>query len=103
MNEKRIQQVLDIEKEADAIHDKAVDQAKLLPVQAEQEAQALIEKAREQAEEEARKLMAAAQAEEERAQILAQAEEKVRKTDALAMSNFNRAVSYVLARVVGRE
>jgi vacuolar-type H+-ATPase subunit H len=103
LNEKRIQQVLDIEKDADAIHNQAVEQAKLLPLQAEQEAQALIEKARLDAEAEAKGLIAAAQAEEERAHIVAQAEEKIRSTDVLAMGNKNKAVSYVLARVVGRE
>jgi vacuolar-type H+-ATPase subunit H len=103
LNEKRIQQVLDIEKEADAIHDKAVDQATQLPQQAQKEADELVAKARADAEKEAKQLIAKAQAEDERAQILSQAEEKIHRAEMLSMNNFDRAVQYVLARVVGRE
>jgi len=46
LNEKNIQEVLEIEKQADAIHEAALHEAQQIPVQAEQEAQALIEKAR---------------------------------------------------------
>ena len=35
--------------------------------------------------------------------ILAEAEEKNRQLEALAMSNFDRAVNYLLDRVIGRE
>jgi hypothetical protein len=35
--------------------------------------------------------------------ILAEAEEKNRQLEALAMSNFDRAVNYILDRVTGRE
>ncbi len=103
MNEKRIQQVLEIEKQADAIHARAVSQAAQIPQQAEQEAQALIEKARSEAEAEARKIVAEAQCDAECQHILKEAEERVRNDEILAMSNFDRAVNYVLARVVGRE
>ena len=103
MNEKRIQQVLEIEKQAKTIHEAALHEAEQLPVQAEKEAQALIEKTRQDAQEEARRMVARAQAEEESARILAQAEEKARQTEALAMSNFERAVTYVLSRVTGKE
>jgi V/A-type H+/Na+-transporting ATPase subunit G/H len=102
-NAKRIQQVLEIERQAQAIHEAAMRQSEQSPIQAEQEAQALIEKARTDAEEEARQLVANAQAQEERARILAQAEEEVRRMEALAMSHFDRAVGYVLDRVAGRE
>ena len=102
MSENRIQQVLEIEKQALEIHDAALAAAQQLPVQAEKEAQAILEKTRGDAEEEARKLLARAQAEEETAKILAQAEEKNRQLEALAMSNFDRAVAYILDRVIGR-
>lgn len=103
MNEKRIQQVLEIEKQAQAIHDKAVAAAEQLPVQAEQEAQAMIEKARADAQAEARAMIAKAQAEEEVAQILADAREKIHHVEVVAQANQSRAVKYVLNRVVGKE
>jgi vacuolar-type H+-ATPase subunit H len=103
LSEKRIQQVLEIEKQADAIHAKAVSQAAQIPLQAEMEAQALIEKARADAQEEARKLVADAQCDDECQKIMSEAAASVQKSELLAMGNFDRAVNYVLARVVGRE
>ena len=103
MNEKRIQQVLDIEQQAQGIYQAAVNEAKQLPVQAEQEAQVMLERARVEAEQEAQQMLAKAQSGDESAQILSQAEEKIRSTDAKAQSNFNRAVADVLYRVVGKE
>lgn len=49
MNEKRVQQVLVIEKQAKEILDAAQREAERLPSLAEQEAQALIEKTRTKA------------------------------------------------------
>jgi vacuolar-type H+-ATPase subunit H len=103
MNEDRIRQVVEIEKQAQEIHDVAIRDAQQLPILAEQEAQALIEKARVAAQEEARQIIAKAQAEEETARILAQAGEKNRQIETLAKSNFDRAVNYILDRVIGRE
>lgn len=102
MNEERIRQVIEIEKQAQEIHDRAVQEAQQLPILAEQEAQAIIEGARAAAEEEARQILAKAQAGEESARILAQAEEKNRQTATLAKSNFDRAVNFVLNRVMNR-
>lgn len=103
MNEKHIRQVLEIERQAREIHEAAVREAQNQPLMAEQEAQALIAKARAEAQEEARRLLANAQSEEEVNKILAQAEESNREFEALAMTNFDRAVNYVLDRVIGRE
>ena len=103
MNENRIQQVLEIEKQAQEIHDIAVRDAQQLPILADQESQAVIEKVRADAQDEARQLIANAQAEEETAHIVAEAEKKNHQVEALAMSNFDRAVNYILDRVVGRE
>jgi vacuolar-type H+-ATPase subunit H len=102
MNEKHIQQVLEIEKQAQEIHETAVREAQQLPAAAEQEAQALIEKAKAEAQQEAREMLSKVQADEDGARILSEAEEKSRKLDALAKSNFDRAVAYVLERVAGR-
>ena len=102
MDESRIQQVLKIEKEAREIYDAAIREAEQLPLAAEKEGQALIEKARADAEQEARKLVADAQAEKESARILADAGEKASQSKNLAMSHMERAVGYVLDRVAGR-
>ncbi len=102
MNEKRIQQVLEIEKQANAVREAMVSEAAQLPSQAEKESQALIEKSRADAEREAREIIAKAQAQEETAKIMTQVHEKIQQTEALAHGNLNRAVAYVLARVVGK-
>ena len=46
LKDQRIQEILDIEKNAQAIYEEAVKAAEQLPVQAEKEAQAMIAKAR---------------------------------------------------------
>jgi vacuolar-type H+-ATPase subunit H len=102
MNEKHIQQVLDIEKQAQEIHELAMKEAQQLPVLAEQEAQALIEKAKVEAQQKAREMVSGVKAEEENTRILSEAEEKNKQIEALAMSNLDRAVTYVLERVIGR-
>ena len=102
MNDKHIQQVLDIEKRAQDIQDAAEKEAQQLPVTAEQEAQALIEKARREAEQQAREIVSAVNADEESARILAEAEENSKQLEKAAASNFDRAVNYVLERVIGR-
>jgi vacuolar-type H+-ATPase subunit H len=103
LNEQRIRQILEIERQAQAIHEAAARDAEQVQKQAEQEAQALVEKSRAEAEEEARRLVADARASEEGAHILAQSEEKSRQMEALAAKHFDRAIGYVLDRLIGRE
>lgn len=103
MNEKRIQQVLDIEKQAQNVYDEAVNEAKQIPLQAEQEAQAMIDSARAEAEEEARKIVEQAKSDTETRRILEEAEEKVNKAEQLAKQNLNRAVTEVLSIIAGKE
>jgi predicted outer membrane protein len=62
-----------------------------------------VQKAISEAQEEARKLVSEAQAEEEVSRILTQADEKNRQVEAMAMSNFDKAVTYILNRVIGKE
>ena len=102
MDDKQIQQVLKIEKEAQAIQEAAMKEAQQLPVIAEQEAQALIEKARAEDREKARQMVSEVKADEESARILAEIEEKNKQFEAQAMNNLDRAVDYVLERVIGR-
>ena len=102
MNEKHIQQVIEIEKQAQEIHEAAMREAQQLPVLADQEAQALIEKTRADAQQKAREMVSEVKTDEESARILSEVEEKNKQFEALAMSNLDRAVTYVLERVIGR-
>lgn len=101
MNEKRIQQVLDIEKQAQEIQEQAQREAQELPRLAEQEAQELIAKAKVEAQEEARKIIAEAQAEDKAKEILTEVERTNNELEAKANANLDKAVAYVLERVVG--
>jgi vacuolar-type H+-ATPase subunit H len=102
LNEKRIQQVLEIEKQANAIREAMIHEASQLPGQAEKEAQALIDKSRADAEREARDLIAKAQSETDSNTILSEVREKISRTESLAQGNINQAVAYVISRVIGR-
>ena len=103
MNEQRIQQVLDIEKQARAVYEAAVNEAKQIPLQAEQEAQALIDRARAEAEQQAKDMVSQAHSEAETQRIKDEAQAKVSKSEALARQNFRRAVTEVLSHIVGKE
>lgn len=102
MNENRIRQVLEIEKQAQEIQDKAKREAQEIPVKAEQEAQALIAKAIADAHEEARKIIASAQANDTAGQLAADEASRGSEFEASARKNFDRAVTFVVERVVGR-
>ncbi len=102
MNEKRIEQVLEIEKQAQQILDAATRDAEQLPTRAEQEAREIVERARSQAQDEARQMLEKAQAQEETAGILAKADEKNREVEKRATQNLDKAVNYVLDRVIGK-
>src|SRR6187551_2896584 len=101
MNEKNIQQVLEIEKQAAEMQEKAKRDAQEIPVKAEQEAQALIAKAKADAQEEARALIASAQSADTSAGA-ADIATKNSEFEALAKKNFDKAVAFVLERVIGR-
>jgi vacuolar-type H+-ATPase subunit H len=103
MNDQNIQEVLKLEKKARSVYDNAVHEAEQLPVQAEQEAQAFIEKSRADAQNEARELISKAEAKEDTSQILAEAEEKANQMEAAAKKNSDKAVAYVLKQIVNRE
>ena len=102
MNEKRIEQVVEIEKQAQGILDAATREADQLPAKAEQEARELLERARSQAQDEARQMVEKAQAQDETAAIVSQADEKNRETEKLATKNMEKAVAFVLERVIGK-
>jgi len=102
MNEKNIQQVLEIEKHAQEIQEKAKREAQEIPVKAEQEAQALISKAKLDAQEEARKLVSDVQSADASSGAAAEIASKNSEFEALAKKNFDKAVAFVLERVIGR-
>jgi vacuolar-type H+-ATPase subunit H len=102
MNEKRIEQVLEIEKKAQGILDAATRDAEQLPAQAETEAREIIERARSEAQAEAQELLAKAQAQEETAAILSKAEQKNREIEQQATKNLDKSVAYILERVIGK-
>ncbi len=102
MNEKRIEQVLEIERQAQGILDAATQEADQLPAKAEQEAREIVDRARSQAQEEARQMVEKAQAQDETAAILAKVDEKNRDTEKLASKNMDKAVAFVLERVIGK-
>ena len=101
MNEKHIQQVLEIEKQAQEVQEKARHEAQDIPAKAEQEAQALIAKAKAEAHEEARKMIAAVQPNNVSGQAAANGT-KENEFEASAKKNFDKAVAFVLERVIGR-
>jgi len=101
MNEK-IRQVLDIEKQAHEIQEKAQRDAQEIPVKAEQESQALIARARAEAEDESRKILAAGQSANTAEGISSEAGQKSSQFDASAKKHIDKAVAYVLERVIGR-
>jgi vacuolar-type H+-ATPase subunit H len=103
MNDQNIQEVLKLEKKARLVYDDAVHEAEQLPVQAEQEAQAFIEKTRADAQNDARELISKAEANEQAGKILAEAEEKSKQMEVAAKKNFDKAVAYVLKQIVSRE
>lgn len=102
MNEKRIQEVVKIEKQADEIFAKAVSEAERIPLLAEQETKSLIENGRSEAEKEAKVLLESSQTNEETNRILSDAESKIEHNSILAKRNIERATTYVISRVVGR-
>ena len=102
MNEKNIQQVLEIEKHAQEIQEKAKREAQEIPVKAEQEAQALIAKAKADAQEEARKMIADVQSADASGGAAAASAAKNTEFEALAKKNFEKAITFVLERVIGR-
>jgi vacuolar-type H+-ATPase subunit H len=102
MDEKRIQQVLEIEKQAQELRASAERQAQLMPVTAEQEALSLVEKTRNDARAEARQIIDKARSTGESAQVITEAEQKNRQLESIASKNIDRAVSFVMDKILGR-
>ena len=102
MNEKRIQEVIEIEKQAEAIVLAARVEADRLPLQAEADAQQLLKDARAAAERDARQMVEQARAEDQTATIMSAAENRMSESEWLAAKHLEQAIQYVLDRVVGK-
>ena len=102
MNGNRIQEVIDIEKRAQAMVEAARKEAELLPRRADEESRELVANARRTAEEEAAKILEAARSADSAEQILAAAQESMGERRKLAEKNLERAVAYVVDRVLGK-
>lgn len=102
MDEKHIEQVLEIEKQAQEVQEKARREAAEIPLKAEQEAQALIAKAKADAHEEARKMIANAQTNDTSGQSGTSEDSANDEFEASAKKNFDKAVAFVLERVIGK-
>ena len=102
MNDKFIKKVLEIEKQSQEISEKARREAQELPALAEREGQAIIARAKAEAEDEARKMIAAAQSTNAAQGVSDRAGEASDKFEALARKNLDKAVAYVLDRVIGK-
>ncbi len=102
MNEKRIEQVMQIESQAEQILDAAKQDAARLPLQAEREAQDLLVQARAEAQAEAERMLAQAASQNETAQIAADAERRIHDSEEVGTRNMDRAVDYVLTKVLGK-
>ena len=102
MNEKRIQEVMEIEKQAEAILLAAQKEADGLPLQAQAEAQELLKDTLAAAEREARQLVDQAQSEDQAAAILSSTQDKMRESERLAARHLEAAVAYVLDQVIGK-
>ena len=102
MNEKRIQEVIDIERQAERILLTAQTEAERLPVQAEAEAQELLREARAAAERDASQMVDLARSEDQAATIMSAAEDKIRESELVAAKHLEQAIAYVLDQVIGK-
>ena len=102
MNEKRIEQVMQIEGQAEQILDSAKRAAASLPVQAEREASEQIERTRAEARAAAQQMIAGASGQDETARILAESDKRIRISEDSAEANLDRAVRYVVDKVLGK-
>ena len=103
MNEKRIQEVIDIERQAEGILLSARTEAERLPIQAEAEAQELLKESRAAAERDARQILDKVRAEDQAAAIMSATEDKIRDMELLAAKYLEKAAAYVLDQVIGKE
>ncbi len=101
MNEERVRQILQIEQQAAALYDAAVVEADGLPRAAEAQARSERDRILGEARAEAGRRREAARAERESAEILTGADGEIRRMQARAKENFERAVSFLVEQAAG--
>ena len=105
MSQEAITRILNVEQNATRMHDDAVQRAAELAAEAEKTASASKQHSLTEAQQQAAKILEASKekAEVERARIIAQAGADAQRLDTLATKNLQRAVEYVLNRIIGHE
>ncbi len=103
MNEERIQEIMKVEQQVQAMQEDARKQAEQLPLQAEQDVKQLLQQTRTQADYEARQIISELREADETGQIQKAAEAASAGFEARARGNFEQAVRFVLDRVAGRK
>ncbi len=104
MSQETIARIFAIEKTAAKLHSDAQQQAAAIVAEAEKAADDIRKLSLAQARQDAEHIIATGeqQAESENARIIAQAGADAQRLDAIAATHLERAVDFVLARVVGQ-
>jgi vacuolar-type H+-ATPase subunit H len=102
VNEKRIREVIEVEKRALDMVAQANREAEQIPVEAEARAASIVDMARAAARDEAQRMVQRAKEGQESSGILAQAAVRMSQTAGLAEKNLEKAVMFVLERVLAR-
>jgi vacuolar-type H+-ATPase subunit H len=101
--EETVNQLKEIEEKAQALYEMTIQEAKKLPIDAEEDARQIQSKLHHETEAEAKRILDEANNDTEGQKILQQAEDEAKRKEALAMNHFDRAVNYILHRIVGRQ
>ncbi len=96
MNEERLRKILEIENEAEALHEQASQEANTLPAQAEEQVRQLLEAAKKDAEVEAARLKGEICDPVSIQAVLTQNVQKMQQREALAKANMTKAINYVM-------
>ena len=103
MIEETVKQLREIEDKAQALYETTVQEAKMLPITAEEDARVLQSQSHQEIEAEAKRILAEAHDDSDSQKFLQQAEEDAKRKETIAMNHFDRAVNYILHRIVGRQ
>ena len=101
--EETVNQLREIEEKAQAFYESTIQEAKKLPIDAEEDARKIQSQLHQEIEAETKRILEEAQDDSEGQKILQQAEEDAKRKETLAMNHYDRAVNYILHRIVGRQ
>ena len=103
MNKQKVQQILQIETDAQKIRSDAQQTAKQMLIDAKTEVTKLQSQVRRDAEQETEQILNQALSKEKSSHILNQAKTDGEKKETLAKQNFNHAVDFVLEQIVRQD